>query len=173
MKNLIVVALEDKVTAARARELLANAAGQDLLVIDNASAANLGVSRTVQPTNARLRRIARLPVRMTSMALTGTLTAVAWTGLIVGGVAGEIAGRLADLREDNALPKNVQQAVQAKDTTLVLVSDEDLPEGLKEQIRQLHGRVWRTPLTEEQAAQFDLSLAGVSADRRPASDNRV
>lgn len=168
MKNLIVVALEDGLTAARARDLLAKGMGQDVLVIDNASAATLGVSRTVQPSHGRLGRLARLPVRVTSIALAGTLTAVAWTGLIVGGVAGELAGRLADLREDGALPKNVQQAVQAKDTTLVLVADEDLPEALKEQIRQLHGRVWRTPLTDEQAAQFDSPLGSAPLDGRSA-----
>lgn len=158
MRNLIVVAMEDQVTAARARHLLAETMGEAVVVIENASAASLGVSRQVQPSNSRLRRVVRLPMRATSIALAGTFTVVAWTGLIVGGVAGELAGRLADLREDNALPQNVQQAVQAKDTTLVLVIDEDLPDDLKEAIRQLHGRVWRTPLTDEQAARFDASL---------------
>ena len=90
----------------------------------------------------------------------------AWTGLIVGGVAGELAGRLADLRDDSALPRNVRRAIQSKDTTLVLVADRDLPEDLKEQLRQLHGRVWRTPLTEEQATQFDASLSGLSPESR-------
>ena len=157
MRNLIVVALEDQATADHARGLLAEALGEDVVILDNASAAGLGVSRTVGTADSRLRRLIRLPVRATSIALAGTFTVMAWTGLIVGGVAGELAGRLADLRDDNALPKNVQQAVKSKDTTLVLVVDQDLPEELKEQLRQLHGRVWRTPLSEEQEAKLRAS----------------
>ena len=157
MRNLIVVALEDQASTAHARGLLADAMGEDVVMLDNASAAGLGVSRTVGAADSRLRRLIRLPVRATSIALAGTFTVMAWTGLIVGGVAGELAGRLADLRDDNALPKNVQQAVKSKDTTLVLVVDQDLPEELKEQLRQLHGRVWRTPLSEEQEAKLRAS----------------
>ncbi len=48
-------------------------------------------------------------------------------------------------------------AIQSKDTTLVMVADRDLPEELKEQLRQLHGRVWRTPLSEEQAVKLQSS----------------
>lgn len=166
MRNLIVVALEDQATTAHARGLLADAMGKDVVILDNASAAGLGVSRSAGTADSRLRRLIRLPVRATSITLTGAFTAMAWTGLIVGGVAGELAGRLADLRDDNALPKNVQQAMQSKDTTLVLVADQDLPEELKEQLRQLHGRVWRTPLSEEQAAQFDASLYRVPPENR-------
>lgn len=154
MRNLIVVALEDQPTTERARSLLAEALGEDIVVLENASTADLGVSRPVGTTDSRLRRWIRLPVRATSIALAGTFTAVAWTGLIVGGLAGELAGRLADLRDDNAFPKNVQQAMQSQDTTLVLIADEDLPEELKEQLRQLDGRVWRTPLSEEQETKL-------------------
>ena len=166
MRNLIIVALEDQAATAQARGLLADLMGEDLVVLDNANAVGLGVSRSVGMTNGRLHRLIRLPVRATSIALTGTFTAMAWTGLIVGGVAGELAGRLADLSDDSALPRNVRRAIQSKDTTLVLVADRDLPEDLKEQLRQLHGRVWRTPLTEEQAARFDTSPSGVLPENR-------
>ena len=166
MRNLIIVALEDQATTAHARGLLADAMGEDLVVLDNANAVGLGVSRSVGMTDSRLHRLIRLPVRATSIALTGTFTAMAWTGLIVGGVAGELAGRLADLRDDSALPRNVRRAIQSKDTTLVVVADREVPEDLKEQLRQLHGRVWRTPLTEEQATQFDASLSGLSPESR-------
>lgn len=159
MRNLIVVALEDQKTADYARGLLAEALGEDSVVLDNASAVGLGESRTVDTADSRLRRLIRLPVRATSIALAGTFTAVAWTGLIMAGLAGELAGRLADLRDDNAFPKNVQQAMQSQDTTLVLIADEDLPEELKEQLRQLHGRVWRTPLSEEQISKLRTSTA--------------
>ena len=83
MRNLIIVALEDQATTAHARGLLADAMGEDLVVLDNANAVGLGVSRSVGMTDSRL-----------------------------------------------------------------------------------HGRVWRTPLTEEQATQFDASLSGLSPESR-------
>ncbi len=83
MRNLIVVALEDQATADHARDLLADAMGEDVVMLDNASTAGLGVSRTVGTADSRLRRWIRLPVRATSIALAGTFTAMAWTGLIL------------------------------------------------------------------------------------------
>lgn len=151
MRNLVVVALEDEATMQHARRLLAQSG---IILLEDAGDVGAGLRQPDRVLQGRVRRWAVLPIRATSVVLAGTLTAIAWTGLVLGSISGDLAQRLSNLADDNALPPNARRAAQSKDRTLVMIATPDLPADLAEQLRQLNGRVWQTPLTEEQAAKL-------------------
>lgn len=153
MYELVILSFDSQADADQARVTLEDVAGDGIVVLpDLESAVAQAGRKRARPVS--LRGWALLPWQVGAKALGGALTAVTWTSLIVGAVAGELAGRLLGHDEQDDLRQQVIQTVQTDKTPVILLSRGKAPAELIEEIASSSGRVYRTQVSADAAARI-------------------
>lgn len=150
MNELVVVTLDEAGTAIAARRVLEDVHGIHAAVLD--------ADALEKEPAGRARRWLGLPWRATSALAVSSLTAIAWTSLIVGAISGEVAGWLMDRLDRNILPKEVVRSLQQEKVNLVLYSDAALPDEALKYVQELGGHIWRASLQARDAERLRAAL---------------
>lgn len=138
MTELVVVALDEASEAHAVRAALEDAHGLRAILLDP-------VALEKKPA-ARARRWLGLPWRATKALAVGSLTAIAWTTLVMGAISGEMAGWLMDRQGRDGLPKELAGSVPREKVNLILYADAEVPVEALKVVQELGGQIWRPPL---------------------------
>lgn len=153
MNELVILSFDSQADADRARATLQEGAAKGIVVLPDFESA-IAQARRQRARPASLRGWALLPWHVGAKTLGGALTAVTWTSLIVGAVAGELAGRLLGRDEQDHLRHQVIQAVQTDKVPVILLSRGKASPELIEDIASSSGRVYRTQVSADAAARI-------------------
>lgn len=155
MNELLILSFDSQADADQARATLEEVAGEGVVVLPELESA---MARAARARPAGLRGWVLLPWQVSAKALGGALTAVTWASLIVGAVAGELAGRLLGHDEQDDLRQQVTHAVQTDKVPVILLSHGKAPAELIEDIARSSQGVYRTQVSAHAAARIQSAF---------------
>lgn len=158
MNELVILSFDTPADADEARKTLQQAAGYDLVVLPDLDAAIAQAAERPARSPDGLRGWVALPWRVGSKALGGALTAVTWTSLLVGAVAGGLAGRLLGIDEESDLRQQLAHAVQPNKTPVILLTRGETSAELIDDIAPSQEQVYRTRLSADAATRIQAAL---------------
>jgi uncharacterized membrane protein len=158
MDELVILSFDTPADADEARITLQQIAGDHIVVLPDLNAAIAQSAQKPTKSPDGLRGWVLLPWRVGSKALGGALTAVTWTSLLVGAVAGGLAGRLLGIDEESDLRHQLAQAVQPDKTPVILLARGEALRELIDDIAPSRSQVYRTRLSADAATRIQAAL---------------
>jgi len=158
MNELVILSFDSRQSAAQAREKLLQNGSDRILIMPELGSILSGLEAPSRSTG-RVRRWVSLPWRIGFKALGGTLTVVAGMSLIMGAIAGELAGRVLGLDEDHDLRQQIARAVPPDMEPVILVVRGTLTPGLIEELGVSSDHISRTTLSADAATRVRSALS--------------
>ena len=158
MNELVILSFDTPADADEARRTLQEAAGYDLIVLPDLDTAIAQAAQRPAQSPGGLRGWVSLPVRVGSKVLGGALTAFTWTSLLLGAVAGGLAGRLLGIDEEDDLRQQLSQAVQPNKTPVILLTRGEASSDLIDDVAPAREQIYRTRLSADAANRIQAAL---------------
>ncbi len=154
MSDLIVIAYDDETTAFTVRDRLTKLTKEHVIELED-----LVVVVHHQNGKTEIKQAANLAgMGALSGAFWGLLIGLIFFmpvfGLAIGAIAGALAGKLSDYGIDDKFIKEVAENVQPGNSAVFLLIKKMTPDKVIDAIREYHGTVIRTSLSEEEEAKL-------------------
>lgn len=154
MSNLIVIAFKDETSAASCLEEVGKLQKQELIKLSDAATVVRNQDGKVKVKQATsLVGEGALGGAFWGM-LIGLLFWVPFFGLAVGAAMGAIAGKANDYGIDDSFIKEVGEQIKPGNSAAFLLVDSAQPDKVIEDLKQFHGEIIRTSLSNEQEHQL-------------------